>query len=167
MDLSNPVSTIELFNPLDLIEAVAHAHEFPTERSGDQELTLAADGSWCDYSLTFSWHDEVEVLHMAAAFDMKITEEKRREVSMLIALINEQLLVGHFDLWTDEGLVLFRHSLLLNGDAQVTEEQADAMVQLAVESCERYYPAFHFVVATDKSAHEAIQASMFETYGNA
>ena len=33
----------------------------------------------------------------------------------LIAQINEQLWIGHFDLWTNEGLVMFRHALLLNG----------------------------------------------------
>ncbi len=39
----------------------------------------------------------------------------------LIAQINEQLWLGHFDLWTQEGLVMFRHALLLNGAVATPE----------------------------------------------
>ena len=37
------------------------------------------------------------------------------EVYRLVAQINEQLWLGHFDVWTHEGLIMFRHGLMLNG----------------------------------------------------
>ena len=40
------------------------------------------------------------------------------------------LWLGHFDLWTQEGLVMFRHALLLNG-AVVTPGQCEAMLRAA------------------------------------
>jgi hypothetical protein len=40
-------------------------------------------------------------------------------------------------------------------------------LRLAVEACERYYPAIQFVLWAGKSAEEAIAAAMFETQGNA
>jgi hypothetical protein len=41
------------------------------------------------------------------------------------------------------------------------------MVASALHACERYYPAFQFVVWAGKSAHEAMSAAMFETEGEA
>ena len=37
----------------------------------------------------------------------------------------------------------------------------------AIHACERYYPAFQFVVWAGKSAPEAMSAAMFDTEGEA
>ena len=37
----------------------------------------------------------------------------------------------------------------------------------ALDACERYFPAFQFVVWAGKTAREAIDAAMFETAGEA
>jgi hypothetical protein len=37
----------------------------------------------------------------------------------------------------------------------------------AVDTCERYFPAFQFVLWAGKSAREALDAAMFETSGEA
>ena len=84
----------------------------------------------------------------------------------LIAQINEQLWFGHFDLWTIEGLVMFRHALLLNGSL-ATPRQCEAMLKAALEACERYYQAFQFVVWAGKESREALVSTMFETEGQA
>ena len=57
----------------------------------------------------------------------------------------EQLWVGHFDVWTQEGLIMFRQGLMLNG-ALATTHQCEALLKAALEACERYYQAFQFVV---------------------
>jgi hypothetical protein len=84
----------------------------------------------------------------------------------LIAQINEQLWLGHFDLWTQDGLVMFRHALLLNGSV-VSPRQCEAMLKAALEACERYYQAFQFVVWAGKQSREALVSTMFETEGQA
>jgi len=83
-----------------------------------------------------------------------------------VAQINEQLWLGHFDLWTGEGLVMFRHALLLNGSL-ATARQCEAMLHAALEGCERYYQAFQFVVWAGKQSREALVSTMFETEGQA
>ena len=37
----------------------------------------------------------------------------------------------------------------------------------ALNSCERYFPAFQFVIWAGKSAREAMDSAMFETSGEA
>jgi hypothetical protein len=153
-------------NPLDLIEHIASKHDWTMDRVTDDELTLTVAGQWTDYHVSLNWRDDLETLHVAAAFDAKIPENRLNEVYRLVAQINEQLWLGHFDLWTQEGLVMFRHALLLNGSV-ATPRQCEAMLKAALEGCERYYQAFQFVVWAGKPSREALVSTMFETEGQA
>jgi hypothetical protein len=155
-----------VLNPLDLIEHLAQGHDWPLERASDEELTLIVAGTWADYHISINWRDDLEALHLACAFDFRVPENRLPEMYRLIAQINEQLWLGHFDLWTQEGLVMFRHALLLNG-AVATTRQCEAMLKAALEGCERYYQAFQFVVWAGKESREALVSTMFETQGQA
>src|SRR3954453_11503151 len=87
-------------NPLAVVEDIAADNNWAFERSGEEEVTIVSNGDWTDYQLSFPWMGEIEALHLACAFDMKIPQGPRAEVQRLIAAINEQLWIGHFDLWT-------------------------------------------------------------------
>jgi hypothetical protein len=41
------------------------------------------------------------------------------------------------------------------------------LIRLALDSCERYFPAFQFVIWAGKGAEEALQSSLLETVGEA
>ena len=45
--------------------------------------------------------------------------------------------------------------------------QAQAAVEAAVEECDRFYPAFQFVLWGDKSPAEALASSMVDAAGEA
>lgn len=166
MTISEAVSPLAADNPIDVLEAIATAQNWPFDRSAEDELSLGVSGSWCNYDLSFSWRHDLNGLHLACAFELKIGAARMAEVHALLARINEQLWLGHFDVWREEGAVLFRHALLL-GDGEATPEQCEMLLSLAVEACERYYPAFQFVLWAGRSAEEAMQACMFETQGTA
>ena len=102
-------------NPLDVVERLAAGNDWSFERAGDDEITILVTGRWTEYQLSYTWMDELEALHLACAFDLKVPERRLAEVQTLISAINEQLWIGHFDLWTQQGLIMFRHALLLAG----------------------------------------------------
>src|SRR6185436_10379297 len=154
-------------NPLDLIEQIATANDWSFERAEDFEITLLVSGKHSDYQVSFTWMEGIEALHLACAFDIKVPDRRRDEVQRLIAMINEQLWIGHFDLWTEDGMVMFRHALVLAGGVEATSQQCQAMLSSALEGCEGYFPAFQFVVWAGKPAREALDAAMFETSGEA
>jgi hypothetical protein len=68
--------------------------------------------------------DDLEALHIACAFDLKVPEGRRNAVRDLVQRINEQLWVGHFDFWSDEGVILFRQALPLPDGAEATSANA-------------------------------------------
>ena len=154
-------------NPVDMIEFVAANNDWSFERSGEDEVAMTVEGKWTEYHVSFSWMEEFEALHLACAFDMKIPQARLAEVQRLIAAINEQLWVGHFDLWTHTGMIMHRQALVLPGGLTASAGQCEAMLVGAVHGCERYYPAFQYVVWAGKTAAEAMSAAMFDTEGEA
>jgi hypothetical protein len=163
---SAEISYERVTNPVDLVEQVSQGHDWSYERSAEDELTLTVAGTWADYHVSINWREDLETLHLACAFDFKVPKTRLNEVYRLIAQINEQLWIGHFDLWTEEGLLMFRQGLMLNGSV-ATPTQCEALLQAALEACERYYQAFQYVVWAGKRAREALTTSMFETEGQA
>ena len=153
-------------NPVDLVEQVALGNDWGFERASDDELTLTVAGTWTDYHVSLNWRNDLETLHLACAFDFKVPDTRLVEIYRLIAQINEQLWLGHFDLWTQEGLIMFRHGLMLNG-ALATQRQCEALLKAALEACERYYQAFQYVVWAGKDSRTALASTMFETEGQA
>lgn len=154
-------------NPLDVIEHLAHGNDWPFERPGEDEIVFVVTGRWTNYQVSFTWMSEIEALHLACAFDMKVPELRLSDVQRLIALINEQLWIGHFDIWSENGVVMFRHALILTGGVAASDRQCAAVLGSGLDACERYFQAFQFVVWAGKSAREAMDSVLFETSGEA
>src|ERR1044071_9156709 len=110
-------------NPLDVVERLAAVNDWSFERASDDEITIIVTGRWTDYQVSYTWMGDIEALHLACAFDLKVPERRRAAVQQLISFINEQMWVGHFDLWSNEGMVMFRHALVLNGGVEASGKQ--------------------------------------------
>src|ERR1043165_8376878 len=154
-------------NPLGVVEDIATDNNWAFERSGEDEVTIVSRGNWTDYQLSFTWMAEIEALHLACAFDMKIPPARRSEVQRLIAAINEQLCGGHSDLWTHTGMIMHRQALVLRGNLRASTAQCESMLTGAIHACERYFPAFQFVGWAGKTTAQAVDAAVFDTGGGA
>lgn len=154
-------------NPVDMIEFVASNNDWTFERSGEDEIAMTVEGHWADYHVSFSWMEEFEALHLACAFDIRVPENRVNEVIRLLSHVNGQVLMGHFDLWRVEDVVIFRQSLLLAGGAEPTNRQVEVLLSSAIEACEAYFQAFQLVVWSGMDAKSAMDAVLFETVGEA
>ena len=154
-------------NPVDLVEKLASLNDWSFERASDYEISLSIAGKWTDYQVSFQWMSDIEALHLACAFDLKVPEARMPEVLKLLAKVNEQLWVGHFDVWTDEGMIMYRNALLLAGGSTASGRQCEALLKSAVDAAERCFPSFQYVVWAGKTAKEAMDATLFETAGEA
>jgi hypothetical protein len=160
------ISREQKSNPLEVVEHMAAGNNWPFERSGEDEIALVVTGRWTNYQVSYTWMSDIEALHLACAFDIRVPEPRLSEVQQLVARINEQLWIGHFDVWMQNGMVMFRHALVL-ADVAASGRQCEAVLGCALDACERYFPAFQFVVWAGKSAREAMESAMFETAGEA
>ncbi len=153
--------------PLDIVERIAAANDWIFDRRNDEEMAVQVPGRWCDYSLFFAWNEEARAMHFTCAFDMRIPEDRRRSVHELLARVNEKLWLGHFGMWDEDGMPLFRHALPLRGMAGPTTEQMEDIVDTALMECERFYPAFQYVIWGGRTPIDAMSLSMIETVGEA
>jgi hypothetical protein len=155
-------------SPIDTLETYFEAHGWTFDRVGDDEIVANVAGSWTQYELRGVWREDDRVLQFLALPDIRIAADKRVAVYETIGLVNEQLWIGHFEVWSSNGMLLFRHAALLDGaDTMLTLDQASTLIEAAIDECERFYPVFQFVLWGGKSPSEAIAAAMIETHGEA
>ncbi len=154
-------------NPLDIMEDIVRTNEWLFDRSSEHELLVEMSGRWCDYRMFFVWRDEVKALYFTCSLDMKVIREKRREITELLSQINERMWFGHFELCSEAGTPMFRHTMLTRGWNSVTAEQLEDLVEIAVAECERFYPSFQYVLWAGYNAQQAIEATMLDPIGEA
>ena len=153
--------------PIDMLESYFSAHGWENERL-DDEVIAQVKGSWTTYELRALWREEDSVLQFLAFPDVRVTDERRAAVYEAIGLINEQLWVGHFELWSSSGILLYRHAAMIEGEGgTLSLASAELMVESAIDECERFYPVFQFVMWGGKTPKEALAAAMTDTQGEA
>ena len=133
---------------IDMLEQYCEAHGWSHERVSDEELVAQYQGSWTQYELRGVWRDEDGVLQFLALPDVRVAADKRAAIYETLGLINEQLWIGHFEMWSSSGMLVFRHAALLDGrdEGALTIEQVETLVEAAIDECERFYPVFQFVL---------------------
>ena len=165
------VSTVEVSthtgNPIDLVEEIVIASDWAHDRASEEELIVEIAGRWCDYRMYFLWQEELSALHFSCGFDMKVPKRRRGPLYELLALANERLWLGHFDLAAGDASPAFRYAVLLRGDGSTSSEQVEDLVDIALSECERFYPAFQLVIWGGKTPEDAMAAAMIEPIGEA
>ena len=166
MAISTAEHTPPPSNPLDILEELVSANEWRFDRSCDEEMVVEIAGQWCDFRLFFVWQEDLSAIYFSCLFDQRVPPHRRGAVTELLAVVNEKLWLGHFDLCSEELVPIFRHTVLLRG-AGVSVEQLEDLVDIAVRECGRFFPAFQFVVWGGHTAREAVAAAMLDTVGEA
>ena len=153
--------------PLDIIEEVVNNQGWHLNRVCEEEMTAVYNGRWCDYSLHFAWSNEIHAINFTCAFDIRVPDKKSSTVNNLLALINDKLWLGHFCIWQKEALPMYRHALPLRGVDNFAHQQVEDLLESAITACEKFYPAFQYVIWGGKNPQQAIVASILEPMGEA
>ncbi|MGB9152194.1 MAG: YbjN domain-containing protein [Alphaproteobacteria bacterium] len=154
-------------NPLDILEEIVSANEWLFDRANDDELIVELAGRWCHYRMFFVWQKEIGALQFSCQFDMKVPDAKRNDVHDLLAMLNDRMWLGHFNLDGQQSMPLFRYTVLTHGGRMPGIESLEDLVEIALTECERFYPAFQFVIWGGKRPGEAMAASMIDVAGRA
>lgn len=153
--------------PVDMLAALFDARGWPCEVVSDDEMTGEVQGSWAKYQLRAIWRSEDNVLQFLCLPDIRVGQEKRVRAYELLSLVNEQMWLGHFDIWSNGDVLLYRHGALLADHGMLSLAQAQAMVETAIDECDRFYPAFQFVLWGDQSPRQALESALVDAAGEA
>lgn len=155
--------------PLETFQTLFAAHGFAHERSGDDEIVATGESSWGEVELRILWRPDDRAFQLLALPGITVADEARARIYEVLSLVNEQLWLGHFELWSSGGTVLFRHAVPVDdaADPPVALPVAATLIDTALDECERFYPVFQFVLWGGKSPAEAMAAALIETHGEA
>ena len=157
----------EDIHPIDIVEHIATYHDWDFDRIGDDQIAMAVEGQWRTYSITLAWSGYDETLRMVCTFEMEPPEEKLGSVYELLNAINDQCWAGSFTYWKSQKLMVYRYGLVLSGGQVASPEQVDTIINAAVLSAERYYPAIQLAVWGNRRPEDALQVAIAEAYGRA
>lgn len=153
--------------PIEMLTALFEARGWPCEMISDEEVSGEVQGSWAKYQLRAIWRGEDNVLQLLCLPDIRVAKEKRGNAYELLSLVNEQMWLGHFDIWSNGDMLLYRHGALLGDEGLLSIAQAQALAETAIEECDRFYPAFQFVLWGDKDPRAALESAMVDAAGEA
>ena len=154
-------------NPIDIVEDVIYGKKWTFSRSDDYELVAEISSQWCQYRLYFTWSEQIKAISYTITFDLKFPENKIGKAHELLALINEKLWIGHFDITSINGIPAYRHTVLSLPENDMLHHQLEDLVDIAIYECEKYYPAFQLVLFEDSNPSKALSLSTFDTIGRA
>src|SRR5215813_11198107 len=155
-------------DPLETVEAVIGSDDrFTCERADDGDVHFNFKCAWGETAGYFSFREELPALLFTLGFDLQAPKSRRAEAIKLAARINENLWLGHFDVWSDDGTIIFRHAMPMIGREEISIGEVQAMLAAALDAADRFQPAFHFVILAGLSAEHAAEAALFETAGAA
>lgn len=163
----NESSYTEDLHPIDLVETMAVSHDWDFDRVTDDQIAMAVVGQWRTYSITLAWSDFDETLRLICTFDMEPPEERLSQIYEVLSYANDESWAGSFTYWNDQKLMVYRYGLLLNGGQVACKKQIDRMINSAVASAERFYPAFQLVAWAERSPIDAMDVAIREAYGRA
>lgn len=153
--------------PVDMLAALFEARGWDFEFVSDEEILGEVQGSWASYQVRGIWRAEDRVLQVLCLPDIRVAVDKKAAFFELLALINEQVWLGHFDIWSNGSVLLYRHAMMLGDDGLLSLTQAQTAVEAALDECDRFYPAFQFVLWGDKSPSDALASAMVDAAGEA
>ncbi len=154
-------------NPIDVVEELVGANDWTFSRHSDSELMFEVSGHWSGYQMYFLWQHDMGALFFSCQLELRVPETKRSQVFELLATVNENLWIGHFDLVSEGAAPVYRHTVPLRGAAGASAEQIEDLIDAAVVECERFYPALQLVVWGGRSIAEALSVARMDTVGRA
>jgi len=167
MALSESFLEFEDHHPIDLVEHVANHHAWEFDRIHDDQIAMAVEGQWRTYSITLAWSASDETLRLICTYEMEPPETRLPALFETLNKINDTCWAGSFTWWEEHKMMVYRYGLVLAGDQVANADQVDTMINAAVASCERFYPAIQLVTWAGRKPADAMQIAMTEAYGRA
>ena len=157
----------EDIHPIDIVEHIAEHHEWTFDRIADDQIAMAIEGQWKTYSLTLAWAGYEEMLKMFCSFEMDPPSDRMPQLFEVLNAVNDQCWAGGCTYWTEQNMMIYRYGLVLAGGQVASPDQIDTMINAAIMSAERFYPAIQLATWGGRSVEDAMQVAIAQAYGRA
>lgn len=147
----------DIYNPLDTIENIFCRDNVSFDRRGDNELVAEVFGKWDNMLVFFAYEEHMRCLHISCLLNIETNSVDRSKMFELLALLNENLWLGHFSYWSEQKMPIFKHSIILQDEEELFTSKISKIIELSIMECERVYPIFNAVMRQDVHPSEALR----------
>ena len=159
--------TSDDIHPIDIVEHIATHYSWDFDRIAEDQIAMAVEGQWRTYSITLAWNAQDETLRLICTFEMEPPWDTMAQLYDTLNRANDLCWSGAFTYWAEQKLMVWRYGLVLTGQQMAGSEQIDTLISAAVNSSERFYPAFQLATWGNTAPEEAIKVAISECYGTA
>ena len=161
-------------NPLDAAEDLLRSQEWDFDRLSEEQLYLSVEGDKGNYKLFFMWDELQNALQFCCEIDLCMPKSRTSEMHKMLAEVNSQMWLGHFDLSPDEttGCIApcFRYTTLVRGsDHRHCMVLIQDLIKVTLQECERLHDAFHVLDKTSNVAFldnsDSMELALAQTAG--
>ncbi|MBF0116049.1 MAG: YbjN domain-containing protein [Magnetococcales bacterium] len=153
-------------NPVSMVEEFVINQDWNSERSNEYELWAEVPSQWGNQRLWVVYHEETGYLQFNCYLNLKIPARQFLSAVHTMTLMNERVWLGHFEIWSEEQVPVFRVVLPLR-KTELQEPQLEDVMTAMQDETDRFFPAIQWVVWGGKTPEEAIAAAIVETEGEA
>ena len=154
----NAIPQQDLYNPIDTIEYIFSKDQVSCDRRKENELVAEVQGKWDNMLIFFAYEEHMRCLHISCLLNIETVTVDRGKMFELLALLNENLWLGHFSYWSEQKMPIFKHSMIMQDNEELFLGKISKIIELAIMECERVYPIFNAVMRQNVSPVQALYA---------
>ena len=132
MSLAEDVYVDDAIHPIDMVETLAAHHAWEFDRVADDQIAMAVQGLWRNYSVTLAWSGVDETLRLICTFEMEPPANRMGQLYDVLNRCNDMVWTGAFTYWEEQKLMVWRYGLLLSGGQYANPDQIDKLISSAV-----------------------------------
>ncbi|MCM1323492.1 MAG: YbjN domain-containing protein [Acetobacter sp.] len=148
----------DMYNPIDTIENIFARDNISFDRRKDNELVAEVLGKWDNMLVFFAYEEHLRCLHISCLLNIETSTVDRGKMFELLALLNENLWLGHFSYWSEQKMPIFKHSIILQDTEELFTSKISKIIELSIMECERVYPIFNAVMRQNVAPMQALYA---------
>jgi hypothetical protein len=149
-----------LYNPLDTIENIFLKEDISFDRRSDNELVAEVLGKWDNMLVFFAFEEHMRCVHISCLLNIENANVDRSKMFELLAMLNENLWLGHFSYWNEQKMPIFKHSIILQDEEELFSNKISKIIELSIMECERVYPIFNAVMRQNVEPSQAMFTSV-------
>lgn len=148
----------DIYNPIDTIENIFIRDKVSFDRRKENELVAEVLGKWDNMLIFFAFEEHMRCLHISCLLNIETATVDRSKMFELLALLNENLWLGHFSYWSEQKMPIFKHSIILQDNEELFTDKISKIIELSIMECERVHPIFNAVMRQNISPVQALYA---------
>ena len=72
------------FDTLDLVEDIINRNDWDYERDKNKNIHVEVSGDWCDYQLSYGINEDIKLIYISCALDLKIPENRMKNPAPIL-----------------------------------------------------------------------------------